>query len=119
MAFADPQAIKVSGVTTTLPRVDSGNYRSVYQSSDGKYKLTISTQEGKRKRHSYRVDVSKIAPDPLTAVNSQVGMSAYIVIDRPLSGFDNTESLAIVVGLLEAATEATNGDLTKLLGSES
>ena len=120
MAFADPQSIKISGSEHSLPRVNTGNYSSIYESSDGLYKLTISTQNGKRKRHSYRVDVSKITEDPFVpADNVEVGMSAYIVIDRPLVGYSNSEALAVVVGLLEAATASEDSDITKLLGSES
>lgn len=120
MAFADPQTIKISGVEQTLPRVNTGNYQSTYLSADGLYKLTISTQNGSRKRHLYRVDVTKTTTDPfIPADNVEVSMSAYIVIDRPLVGYSNAESLAVVVGLLEAATATSNSDITKLLGSES
>lgn len=120
MAFADPQTIKVSGVEKTLPRVNTGNFSSTYLTSDGLYKLTISTQEGKRKRHVYRVDASKVTADPyIPADNVSVSMSAYIVVDRPLVGYTNAEALAVVVGLLEAAVASEDSDIVKLLGSES
>lgn len=120
MALADPQSIKISGVTTSLPRVNTGNFSSVYESSDGLIKLTLSTSESKRKRHVYRVDVEKITSDPfIPANNTSVSMSTYIVVDRPLVGYTNAEALAVVAGLLEAASAESSSDLVKLLGSES
>lgn len=120
MAFSDPQSIKVGETTKSLPRVNTGGYSSTYLSADGLTKLTISTQNGKRKRHVYRVDVSKTTEDPfIPADNIEVSMSSYIVIDRPLAGYSNAEALAVVVGLLEAATASADDDIVKLLGSES
>jgi len=120
MALADPQAIKISGVTTSLPRVTTSGGQSSYMSSDGLITLTVSTVSSKRKRHVYRVDVEKITADPyIPANNASVSMSVYIVIDRPLVGYNNAEALAVVTGLLEAASETSYSDVTKLLGSES
>jgi hypothetical protein len=120
MALADPQSIKISGVTSSLPRVKTKDGESTYMSSDGLIKLTLSTVEGKRKRHVYRVDVEKVTADPfIPAQNVSVSMSVYIVVDRPLVGYNNAEALAVVTGLLEAASETSYSDVTKLLGSES
>ena len=120
MALADPQSIKINGVTSSLPRVSTKDGESTYMSSDGLTKLTLSTVSNRRKRHVYRVDVSKITADPfIPANNTEVSMSCYIVIDRPLVGYNNTEALAVVAGMLEAASAESSSDLTKLLGSES
>lgn len=120
MALADPQTIKISGEEESLPRVNTGNYSSIYENDDGSVKLTLSTVSNRRKRHVYRVDVQKIIEDPYTSTtNVQVSMSTYIVIDRPLVGYSNTEALAVVAGLLEAASASESSDLKKLLGSES
>lgn len=120
MAFSDPQSVKISGSTISLPRVSTSGQKSVYESADGLTKLTISTEKSKRKRHVYRVDVEKYVSDPVVPANNTVAsMSCYIVVDRPLFGYTNTEALAVVTGLLEAATESTSADLVKLLGSES
>jgi len=120
MAFADPQKVKIGASEKTLPRVNTGNFSSTYLSSDGLTKLTISTQVGKRKRHTYRVDVEKTTADPfIPADNVAVSMSTYVVIDRPLVGYSNAEALEVVVGMLNAAIESEDSDLVKLLGSES
>jgi len=120
MALADPQSIKISGTTTSLPRVSTSGNSSVYESSDGTIKVTLSTQNGSRKRQTWRVDVSKITEDPfIPAQNQEVSMSFYIVIDRPVAGYTNEQALAVVLGAIEALTASTDLVLTKLLGSES
>jgi len=120
MALTDPQSIKVSGTTTSLPRVSTGKYESEYLSADGLTKLTLSTSKGKRNRQTCRVDVSKITSDPfIPAQNTEVSMSFYIVFDRPLVGYTNTEALAVAVGLIEAMTASTDNMLVHLLAGES
>lgn len=120
MALTDPQSIKISGTTTSLPRVSTKENSSVYESSDGTIKVTLSTQNGNRKRQTWRVDVSKITTDPfIPAQNQEVSMSFYIVVDRPVSGYNNTEALAVIVGAIEALTSSEDAVLKKLLGGES
>jgi len=120
MALADPQSIKISGTTTSLPRVSTSGGSSTYTSSDGTVRLTLSTQEGSRKRQTARVDVSKITADPfIPAQNSEVSMSFYIVFDRPVAGYSNAEALAVALGFIETITATSDLVLTKLLGGES
>lgn len=120
MALTDPQSIKISGVTTSLPRVSTSGNSSVYESADGTIKVTLSTQNGNRKRQTWRVDVSKITADPfIPAQNQEVSMSFYIVIDRPVSGYTNTEALAVVLGGIEALTASEDKVLVALLGGQS
>jgi hypothetical protein len=67
MALTDPQKFKeVSGTEVTAPRVSSGNFNSIYETSDGLNVLTVSTQQSNsnRKRHLVRIDVSKLATNP-------------------------------------------------------
>jgi hypothetical protein len=120
MAFADPQKVKVTETEATLPRVDTGSFSSQYLSSDGLTRLTISTQNGKRKRHVARIDLSKITTNPFdTTQNVEVGSSAYLVVDRPLAGFTNTELKKLVEGLVGFLSASTYSATEKLLGSES
>lgn len=117
MALTDPQKIKVTESEATCPRVSSGAYTSTYQSSDGTVKLTLSTQNGGRKRHVCRVDLSKITTDPFDeSQKEEVSMSSYIVIDRPLSGFTVAEAKKVVEGLTAYLTATIT---EKLLGGES
>lgn len=120
MAFGDPQKIKVTETEKTLPRVDTGSFKSVYLNDDGTHRLTISTQNGKRKRHVARIDLSKITTDPFdSSQNVEVGTSAYVVIDRPLAGFTNAECKKLVEGLVGFLSASTYAATDKILGSES
>lgn len=120
MAFADPQSIKISGTTTSLPRVSTGNFEAEYESADGLITLKASTVSGKRKRQVVRVDVSKITADPfIPTQNVEVSMSNYVVFDRPPAGYSNAEAKAVWDGFIEALQASSSLLITKLLGSES
>ena len=120
MALADPQSIKISGSTISLPRVSTGDFKSIYESADGKTKLSLSTVKGKRNRQVVRVDVSKVTTDPLISTqNVEVSMSNYLVFDRPATGYSNAEAKAVYDGFIEALQASTSVVVTKLLGSES
>lgn len=120
MALADPQSIKISGVTTSLPRVSTGAFESVYESADGLIKLSLSTVSNRRKRQVVRVDVSKITADPfIPSQNVEVSMSSYLVFDRPPAGYSNADAKAVYDGFIEALQASSSVLITKLLGSES
>lgn len=122
MALADPQSIKVSGTTTSLPRVSTGAYNSKYQSADGQTAFTASTQEGKRLRQVVRLDRDKITSDPfIPANNVSVGTSISLVVDRPKDkvGFADAEEAALIAGFIELLTKEESKVITKFLAAES
>jgi len=120
MAFADPQSIKISGVTTSLPRVSTGKFESIYTSADGLIDLSASSSYGKRTRQVIRVDHSKIAADLfIPAQNVELSMSNYIVFDRPAVGYTNAEAKAVYDGFIEALQASSSLLVTKTLGGES
>lgn len=120
MAFADPQSIKISGVTTSLPRVSVGKNESTYQSSDGLVDLSASSQYGKRTRRVIRVDTSKITADPfIPTQNVKVSMSNYLVFDLPPAGYTAAEAKAVYDGFIEALQANSSKLVTQLLGGES
>lgn len=120
MAFADPVKIKPTGSEATCPRVSTGDFSSTYLAEDGLTKVTISTQNGKRKRHVVRCDLSKITTDPFdTSQNVEVSSSAYLVIDRPLAGFTNAELKTLVEGLTTFLTASSGEAIKKVIASES
>jgi len=124
MALTDPQKFKeVAGTEVTAPRVDTGSFRSVYETSDGLNVLTVSTQENgsNRKRHLVRIDVSKLANNPLEETKKQTfTMSAYLVVDRPaVAGYTVAEAKKLVEGLVGLLSASTYSLTEKVLGSES
>jgi hypothetical protein len=120
MALADPQSVKINGVSTSLPRVSTGDFKSVYESADGLIKVSLSTQDSKRKRQTARIDVTKVTTDPfIPAQNVEVSMSCYVVFDRPPAGFSNKDALQVYEGFVEAINAGTFKIVSQLLGSES
>lgn len=116
MAFADPQTL----LATTLPRTSSGVNTGSFTSSDGNTKFSVSHLYGKRTRRTARLDFSKIAADPLiSATNIKYSMSAYLVVDTPITGFTVAEAKTIVDGLVAYLTATSGARVTQLLGGEN
>lgn len=120
MALADPQSVTINAVAVSLPRTSSGTNSGVFTSNDGTVKETVSHQYGKRNRHMFRIDHSKVAPDPLISSQNIVhSMSFYVVADVPKTGYTVTEAKQVIDGFV-AQLNATSGALiTKLLGGEN
>jgi hypothetical protein len=123
MALADPQKFKeAAAVEVTAPRVSSGDFKSIYATSDGLSKLTVSTSESNsnRKRHLVRIDVSKLATNPFEETKKQeISMSVYLVIDRPVSGFTTTEAKKLVEGLVGLLSATSYVVTEEVIGGES
>jgi hypothetical protein len=122
MALADPQSVKISGSTISLPRVATGDFASTYESADGLTKVSLSTVKTKssRKRQTVRIDVTKVTPDPyIPTQNTEVSMSTQVVFDRPPAGYSNADAKAVWDGFIEALQASSSKIVTQLLGSES
>lgn len=118
MAFADPQTFNA----LTLARTGFANNSSdpsTFTTSDGTSKLSIQHNYGKRTRRTIRIDFSKIAADPLiSSQNIKYSMSAYLVVDIPITGFTVAEAKAQVDALTAYLTASTGARVTQLLGGE-
>lgn len=120
MAFADPQSVTINGVAVSMPRTSSGANSGEFSSNDGLNKVSVSHTYGKRTRRVFRLDSSKIAADPLLAgVNVKAGMSAYIVVDMPTTGFSVTEAKYVVDALIANLAASSGAQITRLLGGEN
>lgn len=120
MAFSDPQTITINSIANTLPRTSSGVNSGIFTKDDGNVKLTASHAYGKRTRRTVRIDHSKIAPDPLiSSTNIKYSMSAYLVVDVPVTGYSIAEQKQIVDALTAWLTITSGSNATKLLGGEN
>lgn len=120
MAFADPQSVTISAVTTPLPRTSTGPDGCDYTSADGLIKLSASHAEGRRNRRVLRLDHSKISADPfLPAQNVKVSMSNYMVLDVPVVGYTVAEQLAVYAGFKAVFTATSDLLISKLAAGES
>lgn len=115
MSLATPQSITINAVEEDYHRISEDKSSSIYQTSSGDKRLTVSHQETKtRFRRMARLDVTEIAADPLTAENSYQSASAYIVIDEPKVGFSD-EDLEDYVDALKLWL--TSANILAVLGS--
>lgn len=121
MAFADPQSVTINAVAQTLPRTGFPVNGGVFTKDDGNVKLSVSHNPGaKRTRRSVRLDFRKIAADPLiSSQNILYSMSAYLVVDIPITGFTVAEQKQIVDALTAYLTASTGARVTQLLGGET
>lgn len=118
MAFADPQSVTISGARS-LARTSFGTNSGIFTHADGLTKLSISHSYGARYRRLVRLDDSKIAADPLLAgVNVKAGMSAYLVVDIPQTGYDAAAQLQVVSGLTTWLTASSNAKTVQFLAGE-
>jgi hypothetical protein len=120
MAFADPQTVTINAVANTLPRTGFPTNGGVFTKDDGNVKLAVAHAVGaKRTRRTARLDFRKIAADPLiSAQNIQYSMSAYLVVDIPITGFTVVEQKQIVDALTLYLTASSGAKVTQLLGGE-
>jgi hypothetical protein len=120
MSLADPLSVTISAVTSSLPRTSVGENKSEYKTADGLIVVSASHQYGKRTRRMFRIETSKIAPDPfLEEENVEVTMSNYIVFDTPPAGYTGAEQLAVYTGFKNLFSASSDAIIVKLLGGES
>lgn len=115
--LADPQTVTVNAVAIPLPRTSQGPTVNEYTSADGKTKLTTKQNiTSKRFRREARLAQTKIAADPISAVNSEAGFSFYVVIDEPRSGVFTDTEIGYVIAALKTWLDSTT--YNKILGGE-
>jgi hypothetical protein len=120
MAYSDPQTITINAIANSLPRTASGVNTGTFTKDDGNVRLSVSHAYGKRNRRQSRLDVQKVAPDPLiSSTNILYGMSVYLVVDAPKTGYTIAEQKQAVDGFLAYLSASSGANITKLLGGEN
>lgn len=115
--LADPQSVTINSVATSLPRTQQGPNQNIYTSADGKTVLTTKQNTtSARFRREVRLAQTKIAADPISAVNKESGVSVYLVIDEPRSGVFSDTEIGYLIDALKAWSTSTN--YNKVLGGE-
>jgi len=115
--LADPQSVTINAVATSLPRTSQGPSQNVYTSADGKTIMTTKQNvTSARFRREVRLAQTKIAADPISAVNKESGFSVYLVVDEPRSGVFSDTEIGYIIDALKAWLTSTN--YNKVLGGE-
>jgi len=120
--FSDPQSVTIGTTigTVSLPRTGAGSGTGVFDSNDGTVELSVANSYGKRTRRTARINLSKIAADPLISSNNiKYSTSCYLVVDAPITGFTVAELKDLVTGLTTWLTASTGAHITQLLGGEN
>lgn len=114
--LADPQSVTVNAVAISLPRTSMGASVNEYTSADGLTKMTTrQNTTAQRFRREIRLSQQKVAADPISALNKQLGLSVYLVIDEPRWGFTDAE-IGYVIDALKSWSTSTN--YNKVLAGE-
>lgn len=115
--LADPQSVTINAVAISLPRTQNGATGNIYTSADGNTTMTTKQNStAKRFRREVRISQSKIAADPISAVNSRDGFSVYLVVDEPRSGVFSDTEIGYVIDALK--TWLSSANYNKVLGGE-
>lgn len=115
--LADPQSVTINAVATSLPRTQLGPNQNQYTSADGNTVMTTKQNiTAKRFRREVRLAQSKIAADPISAVNSSTGVSVYFVVDEPKNGVFTDAEIGYLIDALKAWLTLAN--YNKVLGGE-
>lgn len=115
--FADPLILSIAGENVSFARTKIGPDTNLYSTADGLKTFSVKqTQTASRFRREVRLSVKKVAADPISSVNKEIGASAYMVIDEPKSGFNDAELYLLVDPIKWFLTEATTN---RVLGGEA
>ncbi len=115
--LTDPQSVTINAVATSLPRTQQGPTTNVYTAVDGKTVMTTKQNvTSSRFRREVRLAQTKIAADPISAVNKESGFSVYLVVDEPRSGVFTDTEIGYVIDALK--TWLSSANYNKVLGGE-
>lgn len=114
--LADPQTVTINAVAIPLPRTQAGSTQNVYTSADGNtFMTTKQNTTAARLRREVRLSQKKVAADPISGLNKELGLSVYLVIDEPRSGFSDAEIGYVMEGF---KTWLSSTNYNKVLAGE-
>lgn len=117
--LADPQSITIAAATTSLPRTGIAPTAVDYTSADGTLSMRVQQSVNRTtRRTSVSLKVSKIAVDPLTAVNQRVSSAISVSIVTPIDGFTVNELRDQLVGIANKLTASSGAMALQVLAGE-
>jgi hypothetical protein len=117
--LADPISVKVAGVATNHPRTGIGSESNTYSTADGSSQIRVGGSTNKTRKRKYVSNTNtKIAADPLTAVNQTVQATVTVSINEPLWGYTVAEIKALVLDTLDFLSATSGANTDKILGGE-
>lgn len=117
--LSEPQSITTSAGAKSASRVLTGSTLGRFTTGNADTVLEVQTAPGARIRTVARLIENKISPDPLTAIQSRVGQTIALTINRPSDGFSEADVLASVKGFIGWLTANTDANLKKIIAGEN
>lgn len=115
----DPISHKVAGVATNHPRVGMTSDSNLYSVADGSSQIRVGNSSSRnRKRQFSTATRTKIAADPLTAVNASIAASVTIAVTEPHWGFTQAELKQLVLDAADFWTATSGANTDKIVGGE-
>lgn len=116
--FADPIAnVTYNSVAMTLPRTSTSGSKSTYRKSDGSLVVQVSHSNTGKSRVRSMIRIDRNVDVNADTVLETYG--AYIVLDRPVSGFSETDVINLITCLTGMLTASSNAAISKLYAQES
>lgn len=107
--LADPQSVTINAVAVPLARTQQGPSENKYTSTDGKTVMsTKQNSTAKRFRREVRLAQTKIAADPISAVQAEAGTSVYLVVDEPRNGVFSDAEIGYLIDAIKAWLTSAN-----------
>lgn len=114
--LADPQSVTINAVATSMAKTTPGPNQNVFTDATGNTSMTTKQNaSASRFRREVRLSQTKVAADPISAINKSVGVSVYFVVDEPKFGYTDVE-IGYLIDALKAWLTSTN--YNKVLGGE-
>lgn len=123
--FADPMSVDFASGEKSFVRIDSGRPgKGSWVYDDGTYQARLDVAQNStsnRFRREIRLTRTKVAADPITAVNKEVSASVIVTVDEPRFGFADIDlGLSGLLGSLIDTLQDDSGLVVgKLLNGES
>nr|UJQ84946.1 MAG: hypothetical protein 2 [Leviviridae sp.] len=119
--YSDPQTVTVNAVAKVCARQGSASPERLGILVDPLGEFTLTTRQDKtanRFRREVRLTQTKVAADPISAVNKEVSASFIMVIDEPRWGFDDADLAYLSLALITWFSASSYANQTKLLSGE-
>nr|QDH91193.1 MAG: hypothetical protein H4Bulk46320e3181_000002 [Leviviridae sp.] len=117
--LSDPISYKVAGVATNHPRTAVGTEFNEYSVSDGTSVVRVGSSKTKgRVRKFVSKTATKVAADPISAVNQSVNAVVTVTLSNASFGFTTAELKALVLDAADFLTNTSGANTDKILGGE-
>ena len=117
--LTDPQSVTITGVTSSLPKLEQRADTSVYSNVADGVDLFVTQKVARdgRRRATASLQKSTIVTDPITGLKAKVPYSVSIGVSYPI-GIAAADVVALYTAETNALEATSNALLTKIVNGE-